>query len=324
MKAFGILCRRYSSTCPTIVIPTKNIIVAFQHIRSIPEIAIPTIAWNITTMPHLLERGAAVLTDTLDILSRSVALLKKPIILGALQVIVNESAVLLTDSISTIEKKQLFYPRSFNAGLIPFAEKYFRHNKISLSIRETLSNPNEMYVRFYKKTPVSTDYFGKYWHKEIVESALDPKVVKFEEPMSDYVMFYRFRILNDLVRGSFVTYPSNLAYFNEQLRIIELMFSKTALSAEESQNLLRGALNAALYGCEDYAHVEETIELVQKEKDEVSKGLKRISKDIELHGKKYGFALPQSFVPNATDFVIHTSFKDRVLSNVRSERGQDV
>ena len=303
-------------------IPAQNMLKAFQHINTEPENSVSVIAWNLTKTPTLIGRSSVILTKTFDTLARNTDLLKKPIVLGALQIIVNEAAVLLTNSVPTVEKTQIFYPKLFDYSLLPFAEKYFRRNRISLSIRKTISNPNELYVRFYKGAPFSTDFFGLQYHSDVVEAALDTSVVKFDENMSEYVVHFAQHIVNDLIRGSFVTYPPNLAYFNEQLRIIELMFSKTALSAEESQKLLRGALNAALYGCEDYTHVEETLELMQKDKVEVSKGLKLISRDIKKHGKKYGFGVTESFVPNATDFVIHTSFKDRVLNNVRSDRGK--
>jgi hypothetical protein len=302
----------------------NNIEKAFGYINTDPNNSIPSVACNIMDTLRLTEGTSKYLTGTFKHIADNIELLKSPIVLGSLQVLTNETGRLLTTTGYLEGRDAIFYPKSLERSLIPFVERYFKHNFVSSSLKSRLSNPNQLSVTLYEKTPVSTQYFGKYWHSEIIENTLDPKVVKFEEPMSNYVLVYRFRILRDLVRGSFVTYPPSLAYFNEQLRIIELMFSKTALSAEESQKLLRGALNAVLYGCEDYAHVEETIELVQKDKGKVSKGLKRIIKDIELHGKKHGFAFPQTFVPNSEYFVIHTSFRDKVLNNVSSDCGQGV
>lgn len=76
-----------------------------------------------------------------------------------------------------------------------------------------------------------------------------------------------------------------------------------------------------LYGCENYAHVEETINRVREEKDSVSKSLKEISGDIRRHEKEYGFSLPNDFVPKPDYFTIillHISFRDRALNSVRS------
>lgn len=301
-------------------VPAQNMLRAFQHINTAPEAAIPVIAWNITKTTRLIERSSDVLNKTFDVLASNTDLLKKPIIVGALHIMVNETARLLTSTSSTEEKAMMFYPKSLDERLLPFARSYLGYNRTSYLLKTKISDPNEPFIRFYEGPPLSTTFFGEQDYRHIVECALDPKIIKFDENLSEYVVHFRQQIVNELVRGSFTIYPPNLSFFNEQLRIIELMFSKTNLSAKESQQLLRGALNSVLYGAEDYEFVDRTINDLQRDKEVVSQSLRMISRDIRRHGRNYGFAFQRSFVPSDADFTINTSFCRMVLGKVSSDR----
>lgn len=317
MKALQTIRRLYS-TCPSVAMPAQKMMNAYQEIIYTPESALPVIAWNITETSRLIEGSSDILIKTIDKIADNVFLLERPVIQGALQIMLNETTRLLTETRYTKEKEEVFYPKSLEEHLIQFAESYFRYNPLCRSIRKKLSDPNTP-VRFYERLDMYTWAF-KMHHDDVWDFALDRSMPRFPDEVTHYVKHQRFIILMDLLRRTYESYPPNITFFNDEMRVIELMFGKTSLSARKSQKLVRGALNSLLYGCEDYAHVEETIDRLQKDSGVVSEYLKLISGDIRRHEREYGFALPSSFVPDPAYFTIHTSFRDKVLNNLRASR----
>lgn len=282
-----------------------------------------TFAHNLDVSLDLTEETAESLIRLLNFTSARPSILRDRLVAGSLERTFIDTVVRLATTKHFNDGVTVYYPKVPCDRIFSFLGHFYPKHVSASILQRKLFEPED-FLDINREVPFCSNSFGPFYHSEIIEATLDPKVEKFDDCMTGYVEFYRYEILNDLVRRSFITFPADLAYFNEQLRVVALMFSKMDMPAEKSQRLFREALNTVLYGCKEYAQITEVVQKLQSEQEKVSEDLSFISHGIQDYVKNHWPLISQSFVPDPKIFNIHTSFKDKVLNNIRSDRVQGV